>query len=507
MKVLKKLKNINQLIKEIDMERINGATIVYCHGVFDLLHIGHIKYFQEAKSLGDVLVVTITPDRFVNKGPDRPAFGEDIRTEAVASLDVVDYVAINEFPTAVETIRYLKPDYYVKGPDYKEHSRDISGNIQLEEKAVRSVGGEMVYTSDITFSASSLINQHFSNYSGEQREFLDSLKKNYSVEQIIQYIERFQELDVLLVGEAIIDEYVFCDTIGKSGKEPVLVNQKIRSEKYSGGICAVANHVSNFCNHADIITYLGEVESEKDFITKSLNPNCELFTVIKSKSPTIKKTRFVDNYTGTKTLGVYDLNDDLLNSTEEAEIMTKFEAIFAKNDVVISADYGHGLITSRIVEYMEDKSSFLAVNTQLNASNIGYHSISKYHSADYICIHEGELRHDYRNRTDSVENLVKDLSAKIKTYIIVITCGKAGSLAYMNNNFYYCPAYATKIVDRVGAGDTLLAITSLCFAAGVPADLTLFIGNLAAAQMVATTGTGMKLNKVNLIKYIESILK
>jgi bifunctional ADP-heptose synthase (sugar kinase/adenylyltransferase) len=149
----------------------------------------------------------------------------------------------------------------------------------------------------------------------------------------------------------------------------------------------------------------------------------------------------------------------------------------------------------------------LAVNTQLNASNIDYHSISKYHSADYICIHEGELRHDYRNRTDSVENLVTDLSEKIKADIITITRGKAGSLAYKNNDFFYCPAFATNIVDRVGAGDTLLAITSLCFAAGVPADLTLFIGNLAAAQMVATTGTGMKLNKVNLIKYIESMLK
>ena len=117
------------------------------------------------------------------------------------------------------------------------------------------------------------------------------------------------------------------------------------------------------------------------------------------------------------------------------------------------------------------------------------------------------MRHDYRNRTDPVENLVTDLSERIKSDVILITLGKRGSLVYMNNEFSYCPAYANKIVDRVGAGDTLLAITSLCFAAGVPADLTLFIGNIAAAQMLRTIGTGMKLNKVNLIKYIESILK
>ena len=502
-----KIYGLNNLAEKCEALKNDNNKIGLCHGVFDLLHIGHIKYLKEARSICDVLIVTLTPDRFVNKGPDRPAFGEDLRAEVIESLDVVDYVAINEWPTAVETIKILKPDYYVKGPEYKEHSRDISGNIQLEEEAVQSVGGEMFYTSDITFSASKIINQHFSNYSVEQREFLDKLKKKYTLEQIIQHIESTQELDVLLMGEAIIDEYIFCDTIGKSGKEPVLVNRKIGSEKYSGGICAVANHVSDFCNHTNIITYLGEAEQEKDFIVKSLNPNCELSVVLKPNSPTIKKTRFIDKYTGTKTLGVYDLNDELLNSPEEAEIISKLEKVVGISDVTIVADYGHGLITSSIAKFLEDKSEFLAVNAQLNASNIGYHSISKYKSADYICIHEGELRHDYRNRTDSVENLVTDLSERIKSDVILITRGKRGSLVYMNNEFSYCPAYANKIVDRVGAGDTLLAITSLCFAAGVPADLTLFIGNIAAAQMLKTIGTGMKLNKVNLIKYVESILK
>ena len=410
-----KILSIEKLTEKVKSAKAEGKKIVHCHGVFDLLHIGHIKYFKAAKSKGDVLVVTITQDRNVNKGPEKPAFSQNLRTEAVASLEAVDFVAINEWPTAVETIKILKPDYYVKGPDYKEHSRDISGNIQLEEQAVHSVGGKIIYTSDITFSASSLINRYFSNYSGEQREFLDMIKKNYTIKLIIDYIESLQELEVSLIGEAIIDEYIFCDTIGKSGKEPVLVNQKIRSEKYNGGICAVANHVSDFCNHAYIITYLGEVENEKDFIVQSVNPNCELFTVIKPDSPTIKKTRFVDNYTGTKTLGVYDLNDELLKSPQDVAVIRKFEKLAAKSDVVITADYGHGLITPKIVKHIEQKSRFLAVNTQLNASNISYHSISKYHSANYICIHEGELRHDYRNRTDSLENLVIDLSEKIKT--------------------------------------------------------------------------------------------
>jgi len=159
------------------------------------------------------------------------------------------------------------------------------------------------------------------------------------------------------------------------------------------------------------------------------------------------------------------------------------------------------------IKLISSKSRFLAVNTQLNALNLGYHSISKYKKANYVCIHEGELRHDYRSRTRSVEDLSKNLSKRIKSDVIVVTMGKSGSLAYDNNEFIICPAYATKVVDRLGAGDTLLAITSVCFKAGIPSDITLFIGNLAAAEMVAKIGTGKKLNKVQLLKSIDSLLK
>ena len=136
----------NKIINFIDVKNLikdlkrNHKRIIQCHGVFDLLHVGHIKHFEEAKSYGDVLIVSITPDRFVSKGPNRPAFNEKLRAEAIAALDVVDFVAINKWSTAIETIKLLKPDLYVKGPDYKDYRQDLTGNIQLEEDAVKSVG-------------------------------------------------------------------------------------------------------------------------------------------------------------------------------------------------------------------------------------------------------------------------------------------------------------------------------------------------------------------------------
>ena len=462
---------------------------------------------QEAKSFGDVLLVTITPDRFVNKGPGRPVFNEKHRAEAIAALDVVDYVSINDWPTAIETIKGLKPDLYVKGPDYSDYKQDVTGNIQLEEDAVKSVGGEIDFTSDITFSSSSIINQHFSQITKEQQQFIDKLKEKYTSENIIEYIDSLKKLKIFLVGEVIIDEYVFCNSIGKSGKEPVLVNQKLNSERYAGGILAVANQVSDFCKEEKILSYLGDRDDQDQFIKKNIRSNIDLDYVYKSDSPTILKTRFIDNYTKTKTLGVYDINDTFLNKNEEMEFCMKLENCVNEYDVVIVVDYGHGLIPPHIVHKLEKHSKYLAVNTQLNSFNIGYHTISKYTNANYVCVHEGELRHNYRNRHDTIEYLTKQLAKRINSDVITITRGNAGSVIYKDGEFIECPAFAGKVVDRVGAGDTLLAITALCFAADLPADLTLVLGNLAAAETIALIGPGNKLNKVDLTKAVLALLK
>src|SRR5436309_12837249 len=134
-----KIKPVDDLAKTVADLRAHGKKVVHCHGVFDLLHIGHIKHLEAARKLGDALVVTITPDRFVNKGPHRPAFPERLRAEALASLACVDFVAVNEWPTAVETIRALRPNLYVKGIVREAGKRDHTDAIRHEEEAVRSV--------------------------------------------------------------------------------------------------------------------------------------------------------------------------------------------------------------------------------------------------------------------------------------------------------------------------------------------------------------------------------
>ena len=131
-------------------------SYVHCHGCFDIMHIGHIKHFQAAKKLGSTLIVTITPDRYVNKGSNRPIFHQDLRAEAVASLECVDYVAINKWPTAVETIRLLRPDIFVKGSEY---ITNVTLALQQEEVALESVGGKLAFTDEIVYSSTKLFNE------------------------------------------------------------------------------------------------------------------------------------------------------------------------------------------------------------------------------------------------------------------------------------------------------------------------------------------------------------
>src|SRR5437867_3463041 len=153
-KIDKIIKRIDDLAKAVADLRQSGKKVVHCHGVFDLLHIGHIKHLEAARKYGDVLVVTLTPDRFVNKGPHRPAFPEGLRAEALASLSCVDLVGINEWPTAVETIERLRPDFYVKGMVRETGKRDHTDAIDREENAVKAGGGRLILTDEETYSAS-----------------------------------------------------------------------------------------------------------------------------------------------------------------------------------------------------------------------------------------------------------------------------------------------------------------------------------------------------------------
>ena len=121
-------------------------TIGMIHGVFDIIHYGHILYFKEAKSKVDYLIVSVTSDKFVNKGPGKPIFNLKKRVEVLKSIKYIDKVIISDYKTAVDNLKTIKPDYYIKGKDYKNLKNDLSRQILVEKRTVEQYGGEIIFT-------------------------------------------------------------------------------------------------------------------------------------------------------------------------------------------------------------------------------------------------------------------------------------------------------------------------------------------------------------------------
>ena len=175
----------------------------------------------------------------------------------------------------------------------------------------------------------------------------------------------FNKLKVLIIGEAMIDEYVFCDALGKSGKEPVLALREMKSERYIGGCLAIAQNVSQFCKNTKIITMLGKNNTFLKEIKSKLNKNIKLDFIEKKNSTTIVKKRFIDYVSYNKLLGVYNLNDDLLNQNEENKFQKILKNQIPKFDLVIVSDYGHGLISKKTSDLICKKTKFLALILKL----------------------------------------------------------------------------------------------------------------------------------------------
>jgi len=238
-----------------------------------------------------------------------------------------------------------------------------------------------------------------------------------------------------------------------------------------------------------------------------LRANVRPLFITKTDSPTIVKRRFLDNYTRAKLLGVYDINDEFLSDDEQKLFLQVIEEQINNCDAVVVTDYGHGLITSKIIDYLVANAPFLAVNTQINASNYGFHTISRYSRADFVCVNEGELRLNYRARRSDLNEITLNLSSQIDCQRILVTRGSNGSIIYdQEKGFNYCPAFSTKVIDRIGAGDAVFAISSLLSIQNAPVEIINFVANVIGSLAVLITGNEKSINKDKLIPAIGDLL-
>lgn len=490
-------------------ERGKGKLVVQAHGTFDLMHPGHLKHLEAARAFGDVLIVTLTADKFVNKGPHRPVFSEQLRAEMLAALEVVDYVAINNHPDAVPAILKIGPSFYVKGQDYRDPGADITGKIAEERQAVESGGGGLVFTDEITFSSTELLNKNFNIYEPHTREYLEEMRNQGGAGGVLAEIDKIGDCAVLVVGDAIIDEYQYVFPMGKAGKENLIATRYQDEECFAGGVFATANHLASFCKRVEIITILGEKDNYEDFIRKHLKPNVVLHALKREGAPTTRKVRFVDPHYIRKMFEVAYINDDPILPELEEQLNRLLKTRIGEFDAVIANDFGHGMIKQTTVDILAHESRFLAVNTQSNSANMGYNLITKYPRADFVCVDMPEARLALADKVSPIEDIIgKSLPSRIDCSKFIITHGKHGCFAYERGGVVHTiPAVTKSVVDTVGAGDAFLAVTTPMLAMGCPIHTAGFVGNIVGALKVMIVGHQKPVEKVDVIKSINALLK
>ena len=510
----KKIKELSELGDIVNRLKKEGKRIVHCHGCFDILHIGHIKHFLAAKQLGDILIVSITPDHFVHKGPGRPFFNEETRLQTIASIECVDYVTLNKWETAVETIKILKPDFYVKGKEVLDNSnsdvieKDNSkiSNLRAEEEAVNYVGGKMHLTEEVTFSSSRIINQINDKLSPDAKVFLSDFKKKYSSEEIISLVESLKGIKVLIIGDAVLDEYTYCSHMEKSGKEPIVTYKFSSTDLQAGGIFAIANQVANFTPNVSIVTCMGR-NAHYELLKSKLKKEIEFKIVVQKESETLIKKRYIDDYKRTKMFEIYTTDEVPLGDENEKEVLNYLKINIEKFDIILVADFGHGMITQKILNYISQNSNFLAINCQLNGSNFGYNFVTKYPRADFISINERELRLTTQEKKSDIKISISKIASAMNAKRINITRGRLGDVYYNENEFYPVPAFNREPLDTVGAGDCVLALVSLLAYKNVNPEIAPFLVNCIGSMAVNIINNRNPVSKTELNKFIKYILK
>ena len=336
------------------------------------------------------------------------------------------------------------------------------------------------------------------------------LKEKFSFKDAKTIIDRIKKLKILLIGDTIIDEYIYVSFLGKPSKENIISTLYDEKEKFAGGVFAAINNLSSFCENIDYITVLGNDKNDEKFILDNSAKNIKQRIVYRRQYPTTKKTRFVIQGKQLKKLfEIYEMNDELIDANIENKILKYLDKNLSNYDLVIVQDYGHGLFTKKIIKKLVDNATFLAVNAQINSGNFGYNIITKYYGATYYCLDLSEARMAINSKYEALERIPIMLSEITNGQFITVTLGKDGSISYNSNGdlCYSDIQKGKKVVDTMSAGDAYYALSSPVLLLSQSIQLAALVGNLAGGIKVGIPGLSDSIDKEVFLEELKSHLR
>jgi len=483
----RKIKTRDELVKILG-PRPREKSVIMCHGTFDIVHPGHIRHLMYCSEKADVLLVSITSDKHINKANFRPYIPEQLRAMNLAALEVVDYVVVDSNPTSLENLGILQPDYFAKGYDYSKDG--IHPKTKEESDVIESYGGELIFTpGDIVYSSSAIIETKPPNLVREKLEVLMKAE-GITFNDLRNAIHDFHKQTIHVVGDTIVDSYTHCSLIGGGTKTPTLSVKKEESIDYSGGAAVVSKHIRSAGAKVHFSTILGNDEL-KNVVLKDLEESgVECSAVIDKSRPTTNKNVFICK--GHRLLKVDSVDNRAVSEKTLAKLEDQIKNV--KADGVVFSDFRHGIFSQSTIPGLISAipRNCLKVADSQVASRWG--NILEFRGFDLITPNEREARFALGDQDSVVRPLALNLMTRAEAKYLIMKMGERGVIGYRNKNdldpraFFTVDSFAEKVVDPVGAGDALLAYATLCLLTTQNIVVASIIGSMAASIVCAHDG-------------------
>ncbi len=493
-----KVQSLAEVVAWRDGLRADGLRLVHCHGCFDIVHPGHVRHLQHARELGDRLLVTITPDAFVNKGAGRPYFDESLRAENLAALACVDGVVVNDSATAEPLLRAVRPDVYVKGAEY-EFNQDP--RFAAERAAVEAHGGRVVFSSgEVVFSSSALIDSlDGTGGSDPATRTLRRLRTTHglTLDRLGAMFGSFVGRRVLVIGEPIVDSYVECAWPEVTGEAPILSLRPVSRVRFDGGAAVIARHLAAMGAAPTLLTALPR-SAEGEAMCERLGEAGVSVCRIDVETPIAEKERLM---VGREKLVKLDRSVPIeLDASGRLSLVERAVEIAIECDAAIVADYGLGMLgpgtTARLFEALRP-----LVGTLAGDVSGGRASLLAMRGADWLCPAERELRAVMADPSASLPAVAAALIERTDAAHVAVTMASDGVVAFTATDGAeshdgqahrlvgeHVPAMSSAPVDTLGCGDALLAAAVLALTSGVGSVTAGYIGSLAAAACAGRAG-------------------
>jgi rfaE bifunctional protein kinase chain/domain/rfaE bifunctional protein nucleotidyltransferase chain/domain len=489
----RKICNLQRLLAVREEARAAGRVVVHCHGCFDIVHPGHIQHLQHARSLGDVLIVTVSADAQVQKGLDRPLIPQDLRASSLAALQCVDWVHVNAQPTAVELLEQLRPDVYVKGSEYE---RNNDPRFLAERQAVQNHGGRVVFSSgEVVYSSTALINS-IRDHDAFDDEKVARFRERFDLggEYLHRLIGSFRQQKVVVIGDFILDRYHFCDATGVAGEGPMMALRNLENKEYDGGAAVVALHLAGLGAAVSLVSALPDDPTSAE-ITQRLSAAGINLDSSNHRPDIVTKSRYLVDQT--KLFKVDHGAVEPIDSECERRVADIILARAQGATAVVFADFGYGLITGalldRIMPRLRQTVPIITADVSGRQS-----SLLRFKSIDLLCPTEREVRETLHDFSAGLGAVVWDLLHATDARQAIITLGKRGLVTFARPTApsaedgrllsEYRPALGNRVIDPLGCGDALLAAASLALASGGSLAAAAYLGSIAAAIELGQLG-------------------